>query len=133
MKHGAIRFLTGYPDYSELPKTEYGWARTVYGNCEETIPDDAPEPLGMPVITTHYVDANLNHDVSTGRAVTGIIHCLNQTPVEGYCKRQLTVQTATFGSEMVAARTATEQVMEIRLALRYLGVPILARAYLPIR
>jgi len=30
---------------------------------------------------------------------------------------------ATFGSECVAARTCTEQVIDLRLALRYLGVP----------
>jgi hypothetical protein len=50
---------------------------------------------------------------------------LNQTVVDSYSKLQATVETATFGSEYVAARTATEQIIDLRLTLRYLGVPLL--------
>ena len=54
----------------------------------------------------HYVDANLHHDLATGKAVTAALHLLNQTPIDAYTKRQSTVETATYGSEFVAARTA---------------------------
>ena len=40
------------------------------------------------------------------------------------------METATYGSEFVAAKTATEQIMDIRRTLRYLGVPIMTRAYM---
>ena len=60
----------------------------------------------------------------TGRSVTGIIHLLNQTTVYWYSRKQATVETATYGSEFVAARTATDQILDLRLTLRYLGVPI---------
>jgi len=60
----------------------------------------------------------------SGRSVTGILHLLNMTPIDWYSKLQSTVETATFGSECVAARTATEQILDLRLTLRYLGVPI---------
>ena len=69
-----------------------------------------PVPCGQPVITTTYEDANLYHDYLTGRSVTGVLHLVNQTPVDWYCKRQATVETATYGSEFNAARTATEQI-----------------------
>jgi len=46
------------------------------------------------------------------------------TPVDWYSKLQTTVETATFGSKHVAARTATEQIMDLHLTLCYLGVPI---------
>ena len=49
---------------------------------------------------------------------------INQTPLDWYCKKQATVETATFGSEFVAARTATDQIVDIRTSLRYLGVPV---------
>ena len=49
---------------------------------------------------------------------------VNKTPVDWYSKKQATVETATFGSEFVAAKTATEQIMDIRHTLRYLGAPI---------
>ena len=54
------------------------------------------------------------HNVLTGKSLTGILHFANQTPVDFFAKKQATVETATFGSEIVAARTATEQVIEIR-------------------
>jgi hypothetical protein len=49
---------------------------------------------------------------------------LNKTYVDAFSKLQSTVETATFGSEYVAARTCTEQIIALRFTLRYLGVPI---------
>ena len=40
------------------------------------------------------------------------------------------METATYGSEFVAAKTATEQIMDIRQTLRYLGAPIGANSFL---
>ena len=40
------------------------------------------------------------------------------------------METATYGSEFVAAKTATEQIMDIRQTLRYLGVPITTKSFL---
>ena len=45
------------------------------------------------------MDANLHHDLATGKAVTVVLHFLNQTPIDAYTKRQSTVETATYGSE----------------------------------
>ena len=36
---------------------------------------------------------------------------------------------ATYGSEFVAAKTATEQIMDLRNTLRYLAVSIMTKAY----
>ena len=44
----------------------------------------------------------------TGRSVTGILHLVNGTPFEWYSKKQSTVETATYGSEFVAARIAID-------------------------
>jgi hypothetical protein len=130
MKHAIIRVRTGEPDYSALPDMEYDWTRSVYGEIKELLPKDAPEPLGNYVTTTSYVDANLMHDIVTGRSVTGILHLVNQTPIEWYSKKQPTVQTATYGSEFMAARTCVEHITEMRNTLRYLGVPIRDKSYM---
>ena len=102
----------------------------MYGSPVEEFPQDAPPPLGLLVILTHYVDANLYHCMLTGRSVTGIIYMLNGTPIEAFSKKQSTVETATYGSEFVAARTCVEQIMDLRNTLRYLGVPIQGRSYM---
>ena len=77
------------------------------------------------VIITTYEDANLYHDYLTSRSATGVLHLVNQTPVDWYCKRQATVETATFGLEFNVVRTTTEQIMDIRYTLRMLGVPVI--------
>ena len=127
---GAIRFRTGEPDFSSLKDQEYDWTRSVYSGACEQIPHDIPKPLGKHVQTTHYVDANLHHDLATGKAVTAVLHFLNQAPIDAYTKRQSTVETATYGSEFVAARTAVDQIIDIRTTLRYLGVPIRDKSYM---
>jgi len=124
MRHAVIRYRVEKPDYSNLPETEYEWEKSVYGNVHEDIPDNIPKPLGKPVIHTTYVDANLMHDVTSGKSATGILHLLNKTPIDWFTKKQPTVETATYGSEFRAARIATEQILDLRTTLRYLGVPV---------
>ena len=46
-----------------------------------------------------------------------------KTPVDWYSKKQAIVYSLTYGSEFVAAKTATELIMDIRQTLRYLGAP----------
>ena len=60
----------------------------------------------------------------------GILHYLNQTAVDWFCKRQDTVETATYGSEFVVAKFGCEQIMDLRHSLRYLGVPVLNHSYM---
>ena len=86
---GAIRFRTGEPDFSSLKDQEYDWTRSVYSGACEQIPHDIPKPLGKHGQTTHYVDANLHHDLSTGKAVTAVLHFLNQTPIDAYSKSHI--------------------------------------------
>ena len=117
MKNGTICFRTMIPDYSSLTIPEYGWEQSVYGNVKEIIPEDAPQPLGNEVVTTTYVDANLMHDVTTGRSVTAVLHFLNQTPVEWYSKKQSTVETAACGAEFAAGKAAAQQITALRLTL----------------
>ena len=75
----AIHVRPGLPDYSDLPLEKYEW-------IAEELPSDIPVPRGKLVITPTYEDANLYHNYLTGRSVTGILHLVNQTPIDWYCK-----------------------------------------------
>ena len=88
------------------------------------------EPLGKTVVTTTTMDANLNHCLAAGRSLTGCLHFVNKSPVDWFSKKQAKVETATYGSEFVAAKTATEQIMDIRQTLRYLRAPIGSKSVL---
>jgi hypothetical protein len=59
------------------------------------------------------------------RSVTGVLHFLNGTPIDWYSKKQATVESDTYGSEFVAARTCVEQIIDLRHTLQYLGVPVI--------
>ena len=89
---GYCRVETDEPDLSHLPEPAYDWGESIYGNVTEEFPDDAPEPLGKPVVLTTYVDANLYHDLITGRALTAVIHFVNGMFFDYYTKRQATVE-----------------------------------------
>jgi len=73
---------------------------------------------------TVYVDADHAHDLVTRRSITGILMMLNNTPIRWVSKRQKTVETSTYGSELVASRIATELILEVRFMLRSLGVDL---------
>ena len=109
---------------------KHGWSYTVYGNIHEITPHDCPKPLGKSVTTTATLDANLLHCMATGASLTACLHFCNQTPIDWYSKKQATVETATYGSEFVAAKTATEKIMDIRYTLKYLGLPIRSKSYM---
>lgn len=125
----AIRIKTQMPDFTGVVNVKHDW-ESIYGNLSEVRPTDAPKPLGKPVVTASYVDANLMHDLLTGRSVTGILHFLNKTPIDWFSKKQNTVETSTYGSEFVAARTCVEQIIELRMTLMYLGVPVHDSSYM---
>src|SRR5687767_8150348 len=73
---------------------------------------------------TCYVDADHRRDQLTRKSVTGIILLLNNTPILWVSKRQNTVETLTYGSELVASRIAIEHIIAMRYCLRMLGVQL---------
>ena len=81
-KYGASRIQTGLPDHSIVDQA-FDWMYSVYGSVTEDLPKNAPVLLGKRVVMSTYKDANLYHDWTTGRAVTGILHFLNGTQLTG--------------------------------------------------
>ena len=58
------------------------------------------------------------------------LHIVNATTSHWHTKRQSTVETATFGSEFVAARIVTDQIIDLRYTLMYVGVPVRSKSYM---
>src|SRR5210317_166681 len=84
--------------------------------------DMLPRPLGKKIRITAYTDSDHAHDVVKRRSVTGVLLFLNNTPVKAISQRQKTVETSTYGSELVANRVSTELILEYRNTLRLMGV-----------
>ena len=95
-----------------------------YPDAVENIPKDCPEPKGNLCTITCYVNADHARDTVTRKSVTGILLLLNNTPVSWVSKRQKTVESATYGSEMVASRIAVELIISMRYFLFMVGVNV---------
>ena len=112
------------PNHQAYPYDDLNNWRDLYPDTVEEIPPGAPTPKGPKVRVTIWVDADHARDKVTCRSVTGIIVMINNTVVKTYSKRQATVESSTYGSELVAARIATDIAIEIRCILHMLGVEI---------
>ena len=100
------------PDFSNVQEVTHDWEST-HGCLAEETPKNAPPSLGKMVQLTHCVDANLMHDVTTGRSVAACLHLANATPIDWHSKKMATVETATCGAEFMAATMSIEQVIDL--------------------
>jgi hypothetical protein len=122
-----IAFDPDYPNIDESRFKQYDWT-DFYRYAEEAVPPDAPEPLGKPVSMHCFVDANLAGNIVTRRSQTGILIFINRAPVIWHSKRQNTVESSTFGSEIVALKNCIELIKSLRYKLRMFGVPLVGPA-----
>ena len=111
------------PYVDESRFTECDW-KEFYPDAAEAIPKDAPEVRGMPVSMYCFCDADHAGCKQTRRSHTGVIIFINRAPILWFSKRQNSVETSTFGSEIVALRIAIEMIEGLRYKLRMMGVPI---------
>ena len=106
------------------PKERAEILRKLYPDVSDKDPPGMPEPLGIPVQLTMFVDADHAGNQVTRRSHTGILIFGNLAPLQWLSKKQNTVESSTFGSEFVALRTAVEIVEGLRYKLKMLGVPV---------
>ena len=95
-----------------------------YGDVAEEDPPRMPEPLGEPVLTYTFVDSNHASNVVTSRSHTGILLFVCIGIIKDFIKRQNTVESSTFGSELVALRISRDIIVELRINLKSVGVPL---------
>jgi hypothetical protein len=121
---GRVIIDTSYPEHSVYPVEDHSNWMEFFPDTNEEIPKDLPPEKGPMVRMTVYVDADHAHNLITRRSITGILVMLNNTPIRLISKRQKTVETSTYGSELVVSRIATELILEVRYMLRSLGVAL---------
>jgi hypothetical protein len=97
---GRVIIDTSYPDNSMYPVEDHSNWMEFYPDAGEEIPKDLPLEKGTRVRMTVYVDADHANDLVARRSFTGILVMLNNTPIRWISKRQKTVETSTYGSEL---------------------------------
>ena len=103
----SIRFDTDEPDFSSYDRSIYDWFPQ-YGDASEVLPPDMPTPKGKSVKTGGFFDSDHAGCLQTRQSTTSSIMYVNKTPVQFYSKRQNTVESSAYGSEMVAGRIAVD-------------------------
>ena len=125
LKHNhkaRIVFDPTNPNLEALKFENHDWT-DLYPFAEEYISDKCPIPkTEKELAITAYVDASHATDLTTRRSVTGYIIFVGNSIIKWYSKRQNTVETSTYGSELVAMRIALEAILEIRYKLRTMGI-----------
>ena len=129
-----IGFLEKYPDkrlvVNSQPQTFPGrllsksreTMQALYPDAEEEIDPQFPRPMGRPIQTSCWFDSNLAHDQVTRRSIEGYMLYVGSTLVKSKSSRQGAIAASTYGSELRAGRTATEEALGVRYLLRSLGI-----------
>ena len=121
---GRLAYDSKRPDIDESIFQHNADWKEFYGDVEEELPPNMPEPRGRSVTISSFVDANHAGNVITRRSHTGIFLFVQNAPIIWFSKRQNTVEAATFGSEFVALRICKELIVALRYKLRMFGIPI---------
>ena len=121
--NSRIVFDPTYPIIDEEMFPRKSW-KQFYGDTEEAIPLNAPEPLGKELLIRIYVDADFAGDQLTRRSRTGYIVMVNSAPVFWYSKKQSSMETSSFGSEFIAMKSACEYAKSLRYKMRMMGIRV---------
>ena len=109
-------------------QTDADWTE-FYGDIEEEEPPNMPESLRKPLQITAFVYANHATNVVARRSHSGIFIFVQNTMIVAYSKQQNTVESATFGSELVSMRTAKDLLLvALRIRVRMFGCPLAGAA-----
>ena len=90
-----------YPEIDHASFNNHKWV-DLYGNIEEAIPPNMPEP------TSNYVDLIMYVD-SDHAPRTGFLIYINMALIQWLSKKQLTTETSIFGAEFVAMKHGMEK------------------------
>jgi len=104
--------------------------KSFYGNVEESIPSNAPEPGGKDVDLRLYIDSNHAGVKRTRRSHTGFFVFMNTALVQWFSKQQATIETSVFGAEFVAMKIGMESLRGLRYKLCMMGVGISGPSYI---
>ena len=105
-------------DYKIFAKTNASEFQQYYRGAEEEMPHNMPQPRGMSVRTTAFVDSSHGANKVTRRSHSGHILFVNRAPVKWMSRRQQTVETSAFSSEFIALKQCIEDVEHLRFKLR---------------
>jgi hypothetical protein len=108
------------------------WASSEFGHLDgvEQLPPNMPEPKGQGFVIRAKVDADHACDSVKRRSRTGFLVWINSCLVYFLSKKQMSVETSSFGSEFVAMKQCCRNLRGLRYKLRMMGIPVSGPCYI---
>ena len=100
----------------------YDWI-DFYCNTTDPVPGNMPEARGLSVSISMFVDASHGGNMKDRRSQTGVLIFISKAPINWYSKKQPSVETSTFGTELCEINVGVDMVEALRYKLRMFGVP----------
>ena len=110
------------------PKQLATYMKELYPDSIDQLPHDMPEALGEGINISCFVEADHAGKKITRWSHTGIIIFLNSAPIIWYSKQQNTVESSTFGSELIALKQVIDMIEGLIYKLRMFSIPILGKS-----
>ena len=104
------------------------YMKEMYPDWFDQHPHDMPKPLEGGEHISCFVDTDLAGNKITRRSHIGIIIFFNSAPIIWFSKRQNTVESSTFGSELIVMKQAVDMVEGLIYKLWMFGIPIIDEA-----
>jgi hypothetical protein len=119
------------PVIDEAHSEAMDWASSEFGHLDgvEELPPNMPEPRSQGFLIRAKVDADHASDSMTRRCRTGFLVWINSCLVYFLSKKQTSVETCSFGSELVAKKQCCEYLRGLRYKLRMMGIPVNGPCY----
>ncbi len=108
---------------------QYNWTK-FYGNVEEAIPVDMPEPLGKDVDIRMMCDSDHAGDKRTRCSCTAFLIFCNMALIDWVSKKQATIETSVFGAEFVAMKHGIEKLRGLHYKLCMMGIPLTGPSFI---
>ena len=91
---------------------------------EEELPPNMSEPCRMGFTMRAKVNANHASDTVTRRSRTGFLVYLNCALVCWWSKKQMSVESSSFGAEFIVMKQCCVYLRGLRYKLRMMGIPV---------
>ena len=88
-----------------------------------------PQARGMVFVMQAYINADHAGESITRRYRTGYLVYLNFAPVYWMSKKEISIETSSFGSEFIAMKQCTEYILGFCYKLQMVGIPCNAPAF----
>ena len=114
-KHNSIMvFDPTEPDIYESQLNNEDQSETAYGECKEVPPPNAPRSCGIGFTIRAFVKSDHAGDSITRRYRTVLLIFMNCAPIYWFYKKQTSIETSSFGSDLFSMKQYCEYVRGLR-------------------